>query len=416
MNDEFSNVPFELVFKYLGTNCNKLGLSEEKVKHAINFLITTIGIDWFNKQYQKRGTNKTPMFYANPLIINSRSPIDTTLSELYYVSKYLHYFKDDKKIAHLIEMIKSDKIEDYYSVIFQLKVAFFISISKGKKVRLEPSNSSNIGDISFNLSNKQYVSEVSVLHETQIKNHLSKLNYLVMNSIHLKKLAGLQMTIKLTYKEKCYEKKLPNLFAELNKDIKLIINNITKHKIPSSPFAIVNEFYTLEISPFHKNEPSMPYIIEDNKVINYTNNWDMGTSLRIASIIGGKTRFETYEDLKLRDDTEIKFLSNFPKIDFKKELNRLKKKVQSEFSQLIHFSNVGKIIFLEVNDIYFENKANTEKELEGFIKNYSQLTSLILVRSSSLKYSEALGSCIVIKNEKNAYSPQERFYKLLKNR
>jgi len=409
--------PFENVFKHLESNCLKLSLNISKVEDTLKFLIQSIRLDWFKNQYAKRSSNKTPIFYVNPLIIDSRSPIDSALEELYYLGKYLRFFQTDKNFGHIIKMIKSENLDEYCSAVLQLKTAFFISLSKGKRVTLEPSSLTNPADIAFEVAGIKYVSEVSVLRQTQVRNYLGKSIHYFLDAIHLKRYTGLRMVMRLTFKIRCYEEKLPNLFDEFNKDVNVILRKAVRNEF-NQPFAIVSKFYTLEVSPFLRNEPKMPFIVEDGKIVNFIKNWDIGFALKVASLKKGVNELEQFEDLnEPRMDTEIKFVAKFPTEDFNKNLDRLKKKIQNEFSQLKSFNNLGKLVFIAVDDVFFfENKSRTIENLRDFITDYQKLTTIILIRSSSHSYSSGNLSCLIIKNKENTYPLPEKFYKLLQRK
>lgn len=116
-----------------------------------------------------------------------------------------------------------------------------------------------------------------------------------------------------------------------------------------------------------------------------------------------------------RNDTEIKFVCRFPKEEIKQNIDRLKKKIQNEFTQLKAFKDMGKLIFIEVDSEYFKNKQQVIKDLENLIKNYTQLTAIILVISSSFKHGSRELSCVIIKNKENNYPLPEKFYGLLED-
>jgi len=407
--------PFETPFKYLEENVSKIGIKKEEAKKALEFLINTVSLNWLEEKYIEREKDQTQFFYVNPLIIYSKSAIDSTLFELYSLAKHLRYFKSDKNYSKIIHMLKSDNIDEYYSAAYQLAMAFRISLSKGKNIELEPAGGQNIADLKFEVMGKKYVGEVSVLHTTKVLDYLEKLNYVIMDALHLKKHLGLRLVLKIKYTDSCYTEKLPNLFAELSKDIKLILSRVTKPDI-NSPFTLVNKFYTLSVNPLKENEPAMPFIVENSQIVNFTVNWDAGFGVKAMKLKVDKTDVEVFEDINQEEvNAEAKIVAKFPPEDSKKKIDRLIKKVQTEFSQLIPFQNIGKVIILEVDDWYFINKGDVEKKLKKIILKYEQLSTILLTAHSKMRFAHQRQSYMIIDNPKNQFRLPQKFYSLLKS-
>lgn len=409
------NKPFETPFKYLEENAPKIGINEEEIGKAIEFLIETVSLKWFEEKYIEREKDQTQFFYVNPLIIYSKSPIDTTLFELYSLAKHLRYFQSDKNYFKIIQMLKSDDIDEYYSAAYQLAMAFRISLSKGKNLELEPEAEKNIADLKFEVMGKKYVAEVSVLNSAKVMDYLEKLNYVIMDALQLKKHLGLRIVLKIKYTDACYTEKLPNLFAELHKDIKLILGKVTKPDI-NTPFTLVSKFYTLNVNPFKENEPPMPFIAENGQIVNFMTNWDAGFGVKAMRLKEGKTEVEIFEDINQElVNAEAKIVAKFPLEDSKKNTDRLIKKIQAEFSQLTPFHDMGKIVILEIGDWYFANKEEIEKKLKKLILEYQQLSSIFLTIHSKMRFAHQRQSYLIIDNPKNSYRLPQKFFSLLQS-
>ena len=236
-----------------------------------------------------------------------------------------------------------------------------------------------------------------------------------MDALHLKKHLGLRIVLKIKYTDACYREKLPNLFAELHKDIKLILSKVTKPDI-NTPFTLVNKFYTLSINPFKENEPAMPFIVENGQIVNFMTSWDAGFGVKAMKLKEGKTEVEVFDDINQEEvNAEAKIVAKFPPDDNKSNRDRLIKKVQSEFSQLIPFQNIGKVVILEVGDWYFVNKGETEKILKKLIMEYQQLSVVLLTQHSKMRFAHQRQGYILVDNPKNSHKLPQKFFSLLQS-
>ena len=241
---------------------------------------------------------------------------------------------------------------------------------------------------------------------------------MVLDNLEVKKrYPNIKFILKIHFKDSCYENALPNIYSEIDRDLKIILGKISKG-IFNTKICIINLFYLLTIEPFHKNEPVMPYIIGANgRPIKLHDEWDIGFALKLAKLKEGLASPERYSDLMEVDkDSLAKILIKFPKIEDKKQIERLVKKIYGEFSQLKLSTNIGKVLIIETDYWYFMNLIKIKSVINNLFKSLSQLTTIILTRDIPFNYPERKYNWLFFENKNNNFKLPQKFYNLLSSR